>query len=69
MIEIDRYDAVIENGVIRYYALKGKKRYPMPDCYKEMYTEDYLAIEEKDMEMPELYATTSKHYIPMRHKK
>lgn len=63
---IDKYDAVIENGEIRYYAVKGKTRYPMPSAYSEMYNDSYLAIAEREMEMPELFSVPAKHFIPLR---
>ena len=66
MIEIDRYEAVLENGQIAYYAVKGKKKYRMPAAYKDMYTDDYLAIEEQELVMPELFGVEPKHYIPLR---
>lgn len=66
MIVIDRYEATIENGGIVYYAIAGKKKYKMPDCYKDMYNDNYLAIEERTMERPELFDTVSPHYIPLR---
>ena len=66
-IKIDKYEAVLENGVIRYYAIKGKTKYPMPDAFKDMYTDDYLEIEETTYERPELFnLPDSKTYIPRR---
>lgn len=67
-MKIDRYESVIEDGEIHYYAVSGKKRYPMPDCYKDMYNDDYLAIEQRTMERPELFGenTEATHYIPVR---
>lgn len=65
-IHIDKYDAVIENGDITYYAVKGKTRYPMPSAYSEMYNDSYLAIAEREMEMPELFSVPAKHFIPLR---
>ena len=65
-MDIDKYDAVIENGEIRYYAVKGKTRYPMPSAYSEMYNDSYLAIAEREMEMPELFSVPAKHFIPLR---
>lgn len=38
----------------------------MPDCYSDMYTDDYLAIKKVTMTMPELYDTVHEHYIPLR---
>lgn len=66
IIRIDRYDTVLENGEIKYYAVKGDKRYEMPEAYKSMYTDDYLAICERELERPELFGTAAKHYIPLR---
>lgn len=66
-IKIDKYEAVLENGVIRYYAIKGKTKYPMPDAFKDMYTDDYLEIEETTYERPELFnLPDTKTYIPRR---
>lgn len=66
VIYIDKYESRIENKTVRYYAIKGKKEYFMPDCYSDMYTDDYLAIKSVKMTMPELYDTVSEHYIPLR---
>ena len=66
MIKIDRYDARIVNGTISYFAIAGEKEYPMPECYKEMYDEDHLAIEEVKLERPELFDAPAQHYIPLR---
>lgn len=69
IIPIDRYEAVIESGQIRYYAISGKKRYPMPDAYKGMYDDDHLAITMRTLERPELFDTPAEHYIPLMTKK
>ena len=71
MITIDKYEAVLEGKEVKYYAVKGKTKYPMPECYSDMYTDDYLAITERSMERPELFDTDkgkcpAKHYIPLR---
>lgn len=66
VINIDRYESRIEGKTVKYYAIKGKKEYLMPDCYSDMYTNDYLAIKLIKMTMPELYDTVSEHYIPLR---
>ena len=66
-IPIDKYEAVLENGVIKYYAIKGKIKYRMPEAFKDMYTDDYLEIEETTYERPELFnLPDSKTYIPRR---
>ena len=64
-IKIDKYEPVIEDGAIVYYAIAGKKRYRMPDAYKEMYNENYLAITERTLSMPELFEVEGTHYIPL----
>jgi hypothetical protein len=66
IIKIDRYETVLENGVIKYYAVAGKKRYEMPEAYKEMYNDRYLAIAERTLERPELFGVPATHYIPLR---
>lgn len=65
VIRIDKYQTEIEHGHIVYYAVKGKTKYKMPDCYSDMYNDDYLAIEERTMAQPELFDTVSTHYIPL----
>lgn len=68
VIRIDRYNAEIEHGKIVYYALQGKKKYSMPDCYKEMYDDQHLAIMEKTVSMPDLLglpADQATHYMPI----
>ena len=65
IIKIDRYEPVIENGTIVYYAISGKTRYRMPNAYKEMYNEAYLAIKERTLDLPELFDAPSTHYIPL----
>ncbi len=65
IIKIERYEPVIETGKIVYYAIAGKKRIKMPDAYKEMYTDEYLAIEERTLNIPELYDVEGTHYIPL----
>lgn len=68
VIHIEGYKPEIEHGKIVYYAIKGKDRYPMPDCYKDMYDNDHLAIIKKHVEMPDLFGLSSKesdHYMPL----
>ncbi len=68
-IPIERYDARIVGGSIKYYAIgTDGKEYPMPDCYKEMYNDDYLVIRKKHMALPELFSEDldADHYIPIR---
>ena len=65
IIKIERYEPVIEAGKIVYYAIAGKKRYPMPDAYKDMYNDDYLAITERTLTIPELFEVEGTHYIPL----
>lgn len=65
MISIDKYEAVIEDGHIVYYAIAGKKKYRMPDAYKEMYDDKHLMIQERTLERPELFDCPATHYIPI----
>ena len=67
-MKIDKYDAVVgKNGKIQYFAVQGKNRYPMPDCYKDMYDDQHLAIKEVEREIPSLFdGAPAKHYIPLR---
>lgn len=65
IIKIDRYEPEIEKGAIVYYAIAGKKKYKMPDAYKDMYNENYLAITERTLDMPELFDVEGRHYIPL----
>lgn len=66
-MKIDKYDSVVEKGVPVFYAVIGKKRIRMPDAFKDMYTDDYLCIEEAEFKMPEVFGLSeSKAYIPRR---
>lgn len=66
VIYIDRYTTELVGSTIRYFAVKGKTKYPMPACYKDMYDDDHLAIMSRKMEMPELYdCAEGEHYIPL----
>lgn len=65
VIKIDKYQTEIENGRIVYYAIAGKKKYKMPDCYSKMYTDEYLAIDERTMSQPELFDAPATHYYPL----
>lgn len=48
------------------YAIAGKKKYRMPDAFREMCTDDYLAIQEQHPEQPELFNESGPYYIPRR---
>ena len=66
-IKIDRYEAVLEQGNIKYYATQGKTKYPMPAAFKDMSTDHYLEIDETTYERPELFnLPDSTTYIPRR---
>jgi len=66
IIPIDRYEAVVKSNGVEWFAIKGKERIPMPDCYSEMYTDSFLAIMERELEIPEIFeGATDKHYIPL----
>lgn len=68
MNKIDKYEANVDaKGIIHYYALKGKERIEMPDAYKSMYNDNYLAIEQRTLAMPELYGEDIPftHWIPL----
>ena len=65
-IRIDRYETVLENGRITYYAIAGKKKYPMPEAFKDMYDDSHLAIREAHNDRPEMYGIpTTDYYIPL----
>lgn len=64
-IKIDRYATEIEQGMIVYYAIAGKKKYRMPEYYKDMYDDKHLAIQQVKMNMPELFGVEKTHYIPL----
>lgn len=66
-MKIDRYDAVVEQGHPVFYACIGKRRVRMSDAWKEMYTDDYLDIEETTFRMPEIFGLTEPTaWIPRR---
>lgn len=69
IIKIDRYDVEIDPHDGRrtiVYAIAGKKKFRMPDAFREMYTNEYLAIQEQTPERPELFEETGPYYIPRR---
>ena len=68
VMKIDKYEATVDTkGIVHYFAVKGKSKYEMPEGYKEMYNDKYLAIEERTLTMPELYGDKmpATHYIPL----
>lgn len=69
-IPISRYEAVLEGGEVVYYAIpkdKKKDRIRMPAAYKDMYTEEYLAVAPRTLERPELFELgEGEHWIPIR---
>lgn len=65
MMKIDKYETVLVKGRPVTYAVVGKKRYEMPQAYASMYTDDYLAIEERELDFPEVFDVPKKHYIPL----
>lgn len=65
VIRIDKYTTELVDGAIRYFAVKGKTRYLMPDAYKDMYDDRHLAIVKRTLERPELFDCEAEHYIPL----
>lgn len=54
-------------GKVEFFAVAGKKKYPMPEAFKDMYTDDYLEIELVHSERPEVHGIeTNDYYIPKR---
>lgn len=50
-----------------YFAIIGKKRYPMPSAFKDMYDDEHLDIVEVTTKMPELFDVAEPtFYIPRR---
>ena len=72
IIKIDKYESVLENGVIVWYAVKKGKgdkeqRFRMPSCWQSMYNEKHLAISPRtDCPMPDLYGEKGVFYVPRR---
>lgn len=67
LIAIERYEPRIEHGRIKTYAIAGKKEYPMPDAFTNMYDDEHLAIKLARSERPEMFGIeTSEYYIPLR---
>jgi len=69
IIKIEKYTVEIDPQDSRktiVYAIAGKKKYRMPDAYREMYTDEYLAIQEQELQRPELFDELGPHYIPRR---
>lgn len=67
-IVLERYDARVERGQVKYYAIdKEGNEYPMPEAFKEMYTNDYLQIRKTVSEMPEVFnLPDGEYWIPIR---
>ena len=67
-IELKKYEAKIEDGKIVHYAItKDGERIRMPDAFKNMYTDEYLAIRETTSEMPEVLGVPKEPFwIPVR---
>lgn len=68
-MKIDGYDVAYNKqlGKVEFFAIAGKKKYLMPDAFKDMYTDDYLEIEQVHSERPEvLDIATNDYYIPKR---
>lgn len=65
-IKIDRYEASIDRGRIVYTAIAGKKTYPMPEAFADMYDDKHLAITLVHNDRPEMYnIDTSEYYVPL----
>ena len=69
-ILLDRYETVLENGTIVYYAIpkdKKMKKIRMDEHFKEFYNDDNLAIIKRSFERPELFdLQDAEIYIPLR---
>ena len=68
-IELERYEARVDGGKVRYYAIDKKgNEYEMPEAFKEMYTDDYLQIRKTSSERPEVFNLPegSDYWIPIR---
>lgn len=68
-IVLDRYEARVEKGVVKYYAIDKKgNEYLMPEAFKEMYTNDYLEIRLTSSEMPQVFdlPENKEYWIPIR---
>lgn len=71
IIKIDRYESVLENNEIVWYAVKGtgdkEQRFRMPAAFQKMYNDKHLAISPReDCPMPELYGEHGTFYVPRR---
>lgn len=70
IINIDRYETKIHGGVVRFYAVVGKKRILMPEAHKSMYDDQHLAIRQvqSDSFTESLFGLNPEedYYIPLR---
>lgn len=70
IINIDRYETKIYGGVVRFYAVAGKKRILMPEAHKSMYDDQHLAVKkvESDSFTQSLFGLNpdEEYYIPLR---
>lgn len=68
-MKIDSYEITYNKklGKVEFFAVAGKKKYQMPEAFKDMYTDDYLEIEQVHSERPEVHGIeTNDYYIPKR---
>lgn len=68
MISIDRYECRKVNRLDKWFAIKGRKEYPMPSCYSDMYDDEHLAIRQVTVEFPSVFGLTedeATHYQPL----
>lgn len=67
MIELKKYDTVLEHGrPVTYAVTKTNKRILMPDAFSSMYNDDYLAIEQTHSDCPDVLGLPDNdYYIPL----
>lgn len=65
-ISIDKYVTELDNGMIVYRAVAGKKKYDMPEDFKDMYDDKHLAIQEVTCSRAEMFGVNGdRYYIPL----
>lgn len=68
-MQIDKYEMVYNQKTRQeeWFAIAGKKRYPMPSAFRDMFDDKHLAIELVHSERPEvLDVPDADYYIPLR---
>lgn len=69
IIKIEKYSVEIDQtnpARTIMFAIAGKKKFRIPDAFREMCNDSHLAIQEQTLERPELFDEHGAFFIPRR---